>query len=361
MSRTFNKNIGLILFGILAIVTSCSETKTTNNQDDTGNLQITDSLMQTKDDLLAGTATAVSYSGFRTGQHPDRGKGAVNPSYEEVIEDLKILSRNSNFKLIRMYDCGPNSEMVIKAIAENQFDIKVMLGMWLDAEISNHEGCAWLNNPIPNNVLKANKIKNQKEIEKGISLANQFPEVVVAVNVGNEALVDWTDHLISVDTVISYVKKVKASIKQPVTVAENYDWWAQKGASLANVVDFISLHTYPLWEGKDIDEAMHFTAENIMSVKRALPNKKIVVSEAGWTDVASEFGERASEDKQLRYFNDLQAFAKEKNITVFFFEAFDEEWKGDPGNMMGAEKHWGLFTSNRKAKKVMQDWYPDKK
>ena len=39
----------------------------------------------------------------------------------------------------------------------------------------------------------------------------------------------------------------------------------------------------------------------------------------------------------------------------------DEEWKGDPGNMMGAEKHWGLFTSNRKAKKVMQDWYPDKK
>lgn len=361
MSRIFIKNTILVLIGILVLITSCTETTAADNEKDTNHHQITDSLRQSKDDLLAGTAIAVSYSGFRTGQHPDRGNGAVNPSYEEVLEDLKILSRNSNFKLIRVYDCGPNSEMVIKAIAENHFNIKVMLGMWLDAEISNHEGCAWLNEPIPDNVLKANKIKNQKEIEKGISLANQFPKVVVAVNVGNEALVDWTDHMVAVDTVISYVKQVKAVIKQPVTVAENYDWWAKKGAGLANFVDFVSLHTYPLWEGKDIDEAMPFTIENIMKVRRALPDKKIVVSEAGWTDVASEFGERASEDKQLRYFNDLQAFAKEKNITVFFFEAFDEEWKGDPGNLMGAEKHWGLLTTNRKAKKVMQDWYPDKK
>ena len=82
---------------------------------------------------------AVCYSGFRNGQHPDRGEGAKNPSYEEILEDLTILSHNSNFQLIRLYDSGENSQMVLKVINENNIDIKVMLGIWLKAEFSNHE------------------------------------------------------------------------------------------------------------------------------------------------------------------------------------------------------------------------------
>jgi hypothetical protein len=39
---------------------------------------------------------------------------------------------------------------------------------------------------------------------------------------------------------------------------------------------------------------------------------------------------------------------------VFFFEAFDERWKGS-----GTEEHWKLFTADRKAKPVMQKLYPD--
>ncbi|MFT6368703.1 MAG: hypothetical protein ACJARI_004171, partial [Bacteroidia bacterium] len=35
---------------------------------------------QTTDDLLVGEFMGVAYSGFREGQHPDRGDGAVNPS-----------------------------------------------------------------------------------------------------------------------------------------------------------------------------------------------------------------------------------------------------------------------------------------
>ena len=35
---------------------------------------------QSPDDLLVGESLAVAYSGFREGQHPDRGSGAVNPS-----------------------------------------------------------------------------------------------------------------------------------------------------------------------------------------------------------------------------------------------------------------------------------------
>jgi len=41
------------------------------------------------------------------------------------------------------------------------------------------------------------------------------------------------------------------------------------------------------------------------------------------------------------------------DILTFVFEAFDESWKGS-NEALEPEKHWGLFTVNRKPKKVMQ-------
>ncbi len=316
-------------------------------------------LKQSEDALLEGLSKAICYSGFRSGQHPDRGEGAKNPSYEEVLEDLQILSKNDMFQLIRLYDSGENSELVLKIIKENNINIKVLLGIWLDAELSAHETCSWLTEPIPQDKLDANKEENLKQIAKGIGLANQYPNIVCAVNVGNESLVEWNDHKVSPDTVISYVNHVKSSINQPVTVADNYKWWAEHGSELAKAVDFISIHVYPVWEGKDIDEGMSYTIANVEEVKRALPDSKIVITEAGWATVASEFGERASEEKQLRYYTDLMTWADSMNITTFFFEAFDEDWKGETANPLGAEKHWGIFTVDRKPKLVMQEAYPE--
>jgi hypothetical protein len=42
-------------------------------------------------------------------------------------------------------------------------------------------------------------------------------------------------------------------------------------------------------------------------------------------------------------------------VTVFFFEAFDEPWKGDPDSPLGAEKHWGLFNVDRTPKQVLRN------
>jgi exo-beta-1,3-glucanase (GH17 family) len=321
----------------------------------------TDSLQQSTDQLLAGHSLAVAYSGFRQGQHPDRGDGAVNPSEEEILEDLQILTRGSSFGLIRVYDSQQNAETVLRMIKANDIKLKVMLGIWLSAEISNHEGCSWLPEPIPADFLAANRVKNEAEVERGISLANEYQDIVVAVNVGNEALVSWTDHMVGVDAVRSYVRKVKSSVSQPVTVAENYEWWATNGTQLAGELDFISVHTYPVWEGKDIDEGLSYTIENLEAVRATLPDSSMVISELGWATVASEFGDRASEEKQLQYYTEVIEWSTRRNITVFWFEAFDEDWKGDPANPLGAEKHWGLFTVDRKAKLAMRTKYPEMK
>jgi exo-beta-1,3-glucanase (GH17 family) len=314
---------------------------------------ITVPIQQKPGDLLAGFKRAVCYSGFRHGQHPDRGQGAVNPSDKEILEDLQLLSQEGDFGLIRLYDSQANSEAVLRLIAANKLNLKVLLGAWLEAEVSN-PNCPWHKELYPQETLEANKLKNAKEIERAIRLANQYSNIVVAVAVGNEALVDWNNHMVPVDSVIGYIRKVKQSVHQPVTVCDNYNWWAHNGAALAKELDFISVHTYPIWEGKDIDEAMPFTIANLQAVRNALPQSRIVITEAGWATVASEFGPRASGAKQTQYYHDLFAWAEKMNITTFFFEAFDEDWKGDANNLLGAEKHWGLFTVDRDAKQVMR-------
>ena len=341
------------------ILTSCMNNNKKPQKDSEVKKSENIEIMQTEKDLLNGTSKAVCYSGFRSGQHPDRGNGVVNPTDAEVLEDLQIISKDSLFNLIRVYDSGENSQAVLRIIKENKLDIKVMLGVWLKAELSAHETCGWLTEPIAQEVLDKNSIANQLELQKGIELANQYPEIVVTVSVGNESLVEWNDHKVDTDSIISYVQKVQKAIKQPVTVADNYEWWAAKGQKLAKAVDFISIHVYPVWEGKDIEEAMSYTIENVQKVRNALPESKIVITEAGWATVASEFGERASEEKQERYYHEMMKWTKEMNITTFFFEAFDEDWKGETANPLGAEKHWGLFTVDRKPKKVMKALFPE--
>lgn len=310
-------------------------------------------LRQPADDLLSGEVMAIAYSGFREGQHPDRGDGAVNPSDAEILEDLEILVEHG-FGLVRMYDVGENTVRTLELIRDHELPIKVLLGMWLRAEISNHEGCPWLDEPIPNDELAANRIANVAEVQRGIELAREFGDIIVAINVGNEALVEWNDHMVPLEDVIAYVREVKAAVEQPVTVADNYEWWIKDGAPLAAEVDFLGIHTYPAWEQKTIDEALDYTIENIRRVREALPDKPIAILEAGWATTAAEFSEQASEANQARYYDEIDSWARDSNITVFFFEAFDEPWKGNPDNPIGAEKHWGIFFVDRTPKDVMQ-------
>jgi exo-beta-1,3-glucanase (GH17 family) len=40
---------------------------------------------------------------------------------------------------------------------------------------------------------------------------------------------------------------------------------------------------------------------------------------------------------------------------VFFFEVFDEPWKGDPHDPLTIEKHFGLYYVDRSPKQVMRE------
>ena len=314
---------------------------------------------QTSAALIDGQVFAVCYSGFRRGQHPDRGEGPKNPSADEILEDLKILSEQCGFRLLRLYDSKENSRSVLELIRENKLPLKVMLGAWLDAEVSTHETCAWVGEPMPEERLAANRLANDEEVRRTIGLARDFPDVVTAVNIGNETLVDWNDHRVPVERLKELLQQAREALDQPVTTAENYAAWARYGDELADAVDFAGVHTYPVWEGKTLPEAMEFTAANLAEVQKAMPRTPIAIAEAGWATTATEFPQQAGEAQQTSYLRELLDWAKANNVTVFWFEAFDEDWKGDPSNPDGAEKHWGLFNLDRQPKEAARKMWPD--
>ncbi len=131
--------------------------------------------------------------------------------------------------------------------------------------------------------------------------------------------------------------------------------WLGKLVGLAKELDFISVHTYPVWESRNIHNALEFTQKNILSVAQKHPNKPIVITEAGWATNSN--GKvidptMVGEEYQEIYINELIQWTNQQGILTFVFEAFDEPWKGS-SEALEPEKHWGLFTVKRKPKKVM--------
>jgi exo-beta-1,3-glucanase (GH17 family) len=225
--------------------------------------------------LTLPKGNAICYSGYREGQDPNK---KLYPSVDEIREDLHILAKH--WQLLRLYDCSLHAERVLQVIRADRLPFQVMLGAYLGAEMNNF-GCPW-GATYPEEHLEANQRENEAEVERLIALARQYEDIVFSVAVGNEATVDWTDHYVPVPRMLEYVRHVKRAVAQPVTFCENYVPWQHKLRELVAELDFISLHTYPVWEYKHIHEALDYTKDNVQSVARLYPDKPIVITEAGW-------------------------------------------------------------------------------
>lgn len=293
---------------------------------------------------------AICFSAYRDGQSP---KTRVYPSEAEILDDLRRIQPYARW--LRMYDCTPHGERTLRMIREHKLPFKVMLGGWIDAEFANPAN-TWQDWSEVD--FEANIKENDAEMVRLIRLANEYADIVGAVAVGNEALVDWTDHPVSPERVLQMVEKVRAAVPQPVTVCDNWVPWVDGLQELGAAVDFISLHTYPLWEGKTLEQSMAFTKMNYYAVKAAHPDTPIVITEAGWctkTNSDLMITEIANEENQAIYLRDLLKWCHAEGIPVFPFEAFDENWKGSD-NPLEPEKHWGIFYADRSHKPAALVW-----
>jgi exo-beta-1,3-glucanase (GH17 family) len=300
--------------------------------------------------LLMPPGNAICYSGYREGQSPQTEEF---PSYDDVYADLQILA--ANWRYLRLYDCSQHALTVLQVITDHNLDFKLMLGVDLGAEVNN-PNCPW-GADYPESQLQENKQANQIEITRLINLCNTYPNLIFAASIGNEASVDWNDHMVTVESLVDYATQVKTNIDQPVTFCENYVPWLDKLKPLVDVVDFISVHTYPVWEYHTLESALSYTQSNYYSVAESNPNKPVIITEAGWTTQSNGRGIEpwnASIQLQAAYCKQLDRWTKEANILTFMFEAFDEPWKGsdDPSE---PEKHWGFYYLDRTPKLVVKE------
>jgi len=285
---------------------------------------------------------AISYGCYRKGQAP----GDNGPTKEQILEDLNILSEYWN--LVRVYNADDDAQRILEVIRENNLPIKMMLGIWLENEIKHPE----------------KKNENIQNVLRSIQIANRYKDIVIAVNVGNEAQVFWSWHKMNIVNQIRYIRAVRNNVSAPVTVADDYNFWNKpEGKQVADELDFIVTHIYPLWNGKTLYTAIPWMDSTYKDLQKRYPEKQIVLGETGWATTYNTEkkgdGEQGSLIKgevgltaQEKYLIKHNEWVNKNKVTTFLFEAFDEPWKGGGENSgpNEIEKHWGVFDENRTPK-----------
>ncbi|MEC4004977.1 glycosyl hydrolase family 17 [Flavobacterium sp. SUN052] len=340
-----------------------------------------------KDILGNPNYLAICYGGYRQKTRD------IQPTIEEVKEDLKILSV-LKIKVIRTYNVHLKEvATILKAIEilkkeDKHFEMYVMLGAWIDCKN------AWTKLE-PNHDVESDR--NAIEIDEAVRLSNKYPDIIKIISVGNEAMVKWaTSYYVQSNVILKWVnhlQELKKSNKLPkdlwITSSDDFASWGGGDESyktkdledLINAVDYVSMHTYPyhnshyhsdFWKvpqeednlsdvekvNSAMNRSLEFAKMQYNTVKNYVhsinPNKPVHIGETGWASSSDGLygndGSKASDEyKQALIYNAMRAWTNKEGIACFFFEAFDEPWK-DSGNPSGSENHFGLLTVDGKAK-----------
>lgn len=272
----------------------------------------------------------VCYGPHRDGQRP----GGASPSEDELREDLHLMLPHWN--LVRIYGSTGVAETILEVIRTDGLDMKVMLGVWIAPQ---------------------SPVANRREADAAVRLAARFPGIVAAISVGNETQVSWSGHRSPLDSLITHVRQVRARTTVPVTVADDFNFWNKpQSVRLAAELDFITVHAHPMWNGLQLEEALPWVEAQLAAVQTIHPGSSLVLGETGWATSVHTEGEQAElikgrpgVEEQKIYHDSVRAWADSTRQTVFFFEAFDENWKGGP-HPDEVEKHWGVFGADRSLK-----------
>jgi exo-beta-1,3-glucanase (GH17 family) len=310
------------------------------------------------------TRKAVAYSPFRTAKDVDDRENEVITE-AMLKQDMDLLVKGG-FGLIRLFDSSDKvARQTLQVIRKYGMPIKMQLGIY---------------------VASGDEAVSQGEISRGVALANEYSDIVIAVSVGNETMVSWSFNPIPPAQMAAYLKQVRGQITQPVTTNDNWALWANAPRSILESVDFVALHTYPLldtifdpdlwdWQQRAQPESTRAAAMMDASIAEAkrqyaaartrldsagFSSMPMVIGETGWKAVnpggADDLSFRAHPVNQKMYYDRLVEWAdKTKDprgpTTIFYFEAFDEPWKQ-------GDDRWGLWNVQRQARFVIQNLNP---
>ena len=337
-------------------------------------------VMQTGVRTLAAdfsTRIAVNYEPYRTSNRATETITDAN-----VLQDLQLMSA-AGIGLIRLFDSSDEiASRTLRLIQANGLNIKVQLGAYMNTfEYWNFSAAQQATIQAANN----------DELARCVALANSYPNIVEAVSVGNETMVGWSIVPISTKQMAAYLKTVRSQIAQPITTDDDWGFYsntnlhhaaANTTADVFAQIDFASMHTYAStgvlydlfdWRQQGVaagssraaammTAAMGKTQSDYNAVRSWLnasgkASMPVSIGETGWkaTDSGGSNGQyrfTASPVNQAMYYGNLASWKNSGAApsNIFYFEAFDEPWKG-------SDDKWGLFNVGRQARYSIQSKY----
>ncbi len=268
-----------------------------------------------------GKLQCASYSPFDHDQSPFNKPLIIHR--ERVEADVALLAQR--FHCLRTYSV--RNMDYLPEIARRH-GIKLMIGAW---------------------VSRAPKA-TRREIERVVKMANENPDVVSAVIVGNEALLRRE---ITAKRLAALIEEVKSRVSQPVTYADVWEFWLRH-PEVAPAVDFITIHLLPYWEDEPtgIDGAIAQVKRVHEKFEKLYAPKPIFVGETGWPSEGRQREDALpSRVNEARFIRGVIDMAEQNGWQYNLIEAFDQPWKRISEGTVGG--FWGLFDAHRHDKGVL--------
>jgi len=255
----------------------------------------------------------ICFSPYEEGQKPG------DPiSEEQIRRRMEILQPHTGW--IRSFSCTEGNEAIPRIAKE--YGIRTMVGAWLgdDPEI------------------------NTQEVANLIELAQSGYVDIAAV--GNEVMLrgDLTE-----DELLGFITQVKNAVPDlPVAYVDAYYEFEER-PRISEACDLILANLYPFWEGCDLNYSLLYIKDMYRRALNAGKGKKVIVAETGWPSQGSAVqGAVPSYENYLKYFLNIQKWALEEDLEVFYFSSFDEAWKVGAEGDVGA--YWGLWDAQEELK-----------
>lgn len=253
------------------------------------------------------------YSAYEEGQKP----GTILTE-AQIRRRMAIIAPYTQW--VRSFSCIEGNEWIPKVA--HDFGLKTLVGAWIGDDPD----------------------KNEEEITALIELANKGLVDIAAV--GNEVMYrgDTTE-----EELLSYIHQVKAALPNiPVGYVDAYYEFSHRPRITA-ACDVILANCYPYWEECHIDYSLLHAKQMYYQALHAGQGKKVIITETGWPSQGTSLGDaHPSKENALRYFLNMQQWAAQDNIEIFYFSSFDEAWKVGAEGDVGA--YWGLWDKDEKLK-----------
>lgn len=267
----------------------------------------------------------INFSPYVDGQDPNRGSQVTE---EQLTQRMRLIAPYTNW--IRTF--GSTNGLEKSGIVARSLGLRVALGAWLSRDLA----------------------ANERELSSLIASAKAGDADLLII--GSEVLLRKD---LSESALLHYIARVKQAVPGiHVTYADVYSELIAH-PNVIHAVDVVLANFYPYWEGIKVDSALAAIHHHYMRVIAAANGKEVFVSETGWPSEGNTIGNAVpSPTNAAFFFLNLSSWATQENVTYFYFEAFDEQWKSAYEGPQGA--HWGIWDKEGVLKTGMEDVFNGK-